>query len=209
MRCIRWRTVRGFAAVMLAASTVAGCSVLPEPATPPSQYRLAPDPAPFSSAPNGPVLMVDVSHAGSGFETTAMRHTGDGLQLASYADGEWVAPPQDMLVDWAVSALGARGVFRAVVRAAESVPAELRLTLQLLELVHHRAGAGSGDVRLRFRAVLVGEDGRVLVSDVITASEAAGGMGAGAMAAAANSAVRDAVDRLTTLVERQVTEPRR
>lgn len=185
----RWCRVLAVVSVL----GLAGCSVLPDPAPPPTQYRLAGASEAFESAPGGPVLLVSAGAADAGFATTAMRYTRDGPALLTYADGEWVSPPQVMVEEAALQALGASGRYRAVVAETDAVRADLRLTLQLGELIHDRA---SGELRLSLRAVLVDATGRVQLSDVYSAVVPAGGDGPGAMAMAGQSALREVLRRL-------------
>lgn len=199
------RSVRLITVVVLAG--LGGCSVLPEPPAPPAQYSLEIAPRPFRSAPDGPVLVVGGGAAAVGYGTTAMRFTRGASRLLAYPDGEWVAPPQNMVVEAAIEALGASGRYRAVLTDTEAVHADLRLTLQLKTLLHDRSGDGS--LRLRLRAVLVDRTGDVTLADVISARVEAEGSGADVMATASRRALAQVVSELVDRMSARPAAPMR
>lgn len=197
------RRLGSIPAVILLAVMATSCSILPTPAPLPAEYRLAPSVDAVQYRPGGPVLLIQTGQAAGGFQTPAMRYSPDGVRLLSYPDGRWAAPPQAMVAEAAAAALRGSGLFSAVVPDTEAVPSHMRLSLQLLELLHDR---GQAAVILRLRSVLMDRDGRVLMADVFTAREPSVGTGPRAMATGAMAALERVMGALVERVEQRATD---
>lgn len=122
---------------VVAACTLAACSTLaPVPADAPVLHVLdakALVPAAPSTA-RALVLEVGTPRAAPGFDTPAMAYVQKPFALDYFAAHRWVEPPAQMLAPLLVRALEDGGAFRAVVRGASGVRADVRLDTELLRL---------------------------------------------------------------------------
>ena len=120
-----------------AACALAACSTLaPVPADAPVLHVLDAK-APASAAPATArplVLEVGTPRAAPGFDTPAMAYVQKPHTLDYFAAHRWVEPPAQMLAPLLVRTLEDTGAFRAVVRGASGVRADVRLDTELVRL---------------------------------------------------------------------------
>lgn len=120
------------------AMLIAGCTALQPPRTEsPALYLLEAPPATAARRPQqNLVLVVNPPSARPGFDTPQMAYVRQAHKLDYYAKNRWVDAPTRMLAPLLVQALAQDGSFRAVVRTANPVPADLRLDTELIRLQH-------------------------------------------------------------------------
>ena len=130
------RVRHAFAACALTA-LAAACSVMtPAPADAPVLHVLdAMAPAP-AAPPAKPTLVLEVGapRAAPGFDTAAIAYVQKPFTLDYFAMHRWVDPPAQMLAPLLVRALEGTGAFRAVVRSASGVHADVRLDTEVIRL---------------------------------------------------------------------------
>ena len=151
---------------LLAAGTglLVACTgtLLPRPATPPSQFALdsaAPNEVMPSWAHDGPVLIVDLPRATAAYDSARMLYVRQPQALQAFALHAWVATPAQMLGPMLVQGLQQTGAFRVVVPAPTSVAGQWRLETALLQLQQDFTQHPS-HVHLEVRAVLVDSTNR-------------------------------------------------
>ncbi len=155
-------------------SSLAACSLLKPPATPPPAFysfdaAIAPGaPArpvpPPSPAVGAPTLIVNPPHAAAGFDSQRILYVRSAQQLEYFAHSEWVETPARMLVPLLVAAAERTAAFSAVVPTPGAAAGDLRLDTDIIRLLH-QFGSGPSTVRFTLRATLVDErTRRVLAS---------------------------------------------
>jgi cholesterol transport system auxiliary component len=99
-------------------------------------------------------LAVSVPRARAGYDTAQMAFVRAPYELEYFAKSRWADTPPRMLAPLLVQALEQAGGFRAVVRAPNAVPADLRLDTELVRLQQNFA-TRPPQVELALRAQLV------------------------------------------------------
>jgi len=192
-------------AVGLLVLVTGGCGALRATATPhPSFYSLdsargevrAPTRAPGSVSVATPTLVVNPPHAAAGFDSKRIIYTREAHRLHYFAHSEWVDTPARMLAPLIVTAVEARGTFRAVVLTPSAAAGDVRLDTEIVRLQQDFTGPPSR-VRFTLRAYLVDNTTRRVLAwrefdETIEASseDAYGGV------IAANRAVQIVLDQL-------------
>ena len=140
------------ASVLLAAA----CTGLqPAPVPSPDLHVLQATPA-VTAAParRDLVLEVSVPRAWPGFDTPQMAYVQKPYALDYFANSRWADAPAHMVGPLLARALEQSGSFRAVVQTPSGVPADLRLTGELIRLQQNFA-TRPPQVELALRAQLV------------------------------------------------------
>ena len=149
------------AAVLLALA--GGCGALSPTTTPqPSFYSLdgarTPVPAatraPAILSQSAPTLIVNHTHAATGFDSQRIIYVRETHKLEYYAHNEWIGPPARMLEPLIVAAIENNGAFRAVVLTPSAAAGDLRLDTEIVRLLHDFTSQPSR-VRFTFRAYVV------------------------------------------------------
>jgi cholesterol transport system auxiliary component len=204
-----WR-LGGAALALLLAS---GCSALKPfttPAQQPAVYSLAESPlsaatAPDRTAATALTLIVSAPHAAAGFDSPRMMYLRQPDQLQYFAHNEWIDTPARMLAPLIVSAVNARGAFRAVVQTPSPATGEMRLDTEILRLQHEFISVPS-QIRLTLRAYLVETaTRRVISSREFEATVAAPSEDPRGGVTAAHQAVNDVLKQLADFCARTAT----
>ena len=145
----------GFAVLTL----LAGCGALKNyvaPAQHPTLYSLAVDatPAPAKESSTALTLIVNRPHAAAGFDSPHMIYLRHADELEYFAHNEWIDTPGRMLEPLIVSAIAARGAYRAVVPIPSPATGDLRLDTEVLRLQQEFTSVPS-QVRFGLRAYLL------------------------------------------------------
>lgn len=135
---------------------LAGCvGMQPPQAEAPAIYVLDARPAQKPArALQDVALAVSVPRARAGYDTAQMAFVRAPYELEYFAKSRWADTPPRMLAPLLVQALEQAGGFRAVVRAPNAVPADLRLDTELVRLRQNFA-TRPPQVELALRAQLV------------------------------------------------------
>jgi len=179
------------AAAALLALLLSGCSALQPPRVEqPTLYLLDAPPGLAARQPQRDlVIEVDAPRAQAGFDTAQMAYVREPHRLDYYAGNRWVDAPARMLAPLLVEALGRSGAFRAVLRAPNSVNADLRLDTELVRLQQDFRTQPSR-VQLTLRAQLVDlRANRVIATREFDAEESASSEDARGGVIAANRAL--------------------
>lgn len=141
---------------------LAGCGALPKP---PSEQVIeyhsfdAASRTPASSqtrpAPSdGPVMLVSLPLAAVAYESPRMAYTRNEREISYYGRSEWIGPPARLLEPMLVRALEGTGAFRAVTTGTNGLLSDLRLDVEIYELMQHFGTTGSeGRVALRIQVI--------------------------------------------------------
>lgn len=178
----------------LLALLLGGCSAInlgSSPDAPRTIWLLSavPAAAPAGAARPAGVLLVDKPEARAGFDTPRMAYSRQPLAIDYYTRSEWADVPARMLQPLIVQTLAQGGTWTAVLPAPNPGRADVRLTTNVLELVHDLSAGEPGLVRLRLRAVFTDVvDRRVLATREFAAVEPAASANAEGYAAAADRA---------------------
>jgi cholesterol transport system auxiliary component len=190
-------------AALLTVLAACGCAALKPVAPPQPAFYLLTDadrpPAP-QAVPGGPVLTIDLPSAAAGYDSPHIIYLRAGGRLEYFAHSDWVDPPSRMLAPLLASAMARTGMFGAVLRAPHAAAADLRLDSDILRL-QQQFDTRPSRVRLTLRATLIDERTRrvLMWREFDIAVDAAADTPEGG-AAAANLAVRQALDRLAAAV---------
>ncbi len=124
--------------VLLAGLLLAGCAGLPAPkGSSPNIYVLDAQPTvPVSTVKHDLVLAVNMPQAHPGFETAQIAYLQQPHELNYFANSRWTSTPVRMLQPLLLQALEQGAGFRAVVRTASAIPADVRLDIELIRLQH-------------------------------------------------------------------------
>ncbi len=183
---------------------VAGCGTLsPTSALHPSYYsldsaRTEPAAAPPTAALSAtvPTLIVNSSHAASGFDSQRIIYVRDAHKLEYFSHSEWVDTPARMLAPLIVTAVERTGSFGAVVVTPSAATGELRLDTEIVRL-QHEFGSQPSRVRFTLRTYVVDNTTRrVLASREFDESVAAANDTPVGGIVAANQAVQTVLERL-------------
>jgi cholesterol transport system auxiliary component len=143
------------------------------------------------------VLVVNPPSARPGFDTPQIAYVRQAHKLDYYVKSRWAETPARMLAPLLAQALEQAGSFRAVVRTANPVPADLRLDTELIRLQHDFITQPSR-VELTLRAQLYDVKGRkVLAVREFDAAENAASEDAYGGVIAANRALARVLGQLT------------
>ena len=182
----------------LLAMFIAGCSALQPPQMEsPALYLLEARPAAPAKGPQRDlVLTVNPPSARPGFDTPQIAYVRQAHKLDYYVKNRWADTPSRMLAPLLAQALEQAGSFRAVVRTANPVPADLRLDTELIRLQHDFT-AHPSRVELTLRAQLYDVKGRkVLAVREFNAAESATSEDAYGGVVAANRALERVLEQL-------------
>lgn len=163
----------------LLALLLGGCSAInlgSSPDAPRTIWLLSAVPAAAPAGATRPagVLLVDKPEARAGFDTPRMAYSRQPLAIDYYTRSEWADVPARMLQPLIVQTLAQGGTWTAVLPAPNPGRADVRLTTNVLELVHDLSAGEPGVVRLRLRAVFTDVvDRRVLATREFAAVEPA------------------------------------
>ena len=176
---------------------VAGCAPFQQaPQESPSLHVLQPG-APSTTAlrRSAVVVEVNVPRATPGFDTPRIAYVERPYAIDYFSRSEWADTPARMLGPLLARTLEESGAFRAVVLAPTSVRADLRLDVELVRLQQDFTVKPSrADLALRVQLVDVTAQ-RVLATRVIEETEPAATQDAYGGVAAANVALRRALER--------------
>ncbi len=136
------------------------------------------------------VLAVNLPRALPGFDTPKMAYVQQVLELNYFVSSRWADTPARMLEPLLVQAIEQTGSFRAVVKVAGAVPADIRLDTELIRL-QQDFEAKPSRIQLSLRAQLVDVRGqRVLAVRQFDAMENAASDDANGGVSAANRAIQ-------------------
>jgi len=143
------------------------------------------------------VLLVSVPRALAGFDTPRMAYVQKPHELNYFAASRWADTPARMLVPLIAHALEQTESFRAVLQASGTLPADLRLDIELVRLQQDFKSRPSR-VQLTLRAQLIDVRGkRLLAEHQFDAFEAASSDDAYGGVAAANRLVQRMLGELS------------
>lgn len=127
---------RLFSGILLMSMLLAGCVGLSAPqGGSPDIYVLDASPAvPPSTIRRELTIAVNLPQARPGFETARIAYFRQPHELNYFAGSRWTDTPARMLQPLLMQALEQGGAFRAVVRAGSTVPADVRLDVELIRL---------------------------------------------------------------------------
>jgi cholesterol transport system auxiliary component len=164
-------------------------------APPPPQGPQAGASAPGAPRPL-PTLIVNPVQAAAGYDSAHIVYQREPNRQERFAYNEWVDTPARMLAPPLMAALSASGAFRAVVPTPSAAAGDLRLDVEIVQLVQDFTVRPSS-VRLALHAYVVDDTSRrvlawrdIKAQAVARSDDPAGG------AAAANLAVRQALTEL-------------
>lgn len=183
---------RLFSGILLMSLLLAGCVGLSAPqGGSPDVYVLDALPAVQTPATRRDlVLAVNMPQARPGFETARMAYFRQAHELNYYTGSRWTDTPARMLQPLLLQTLEQGGAFRAVVRAGSSIPADVRLDVELVRLQQDFTASPSR-TQITLQAQLLDLRGRrVLAAKQFDAVEEAASEDAYGGVGAANRAVQ-------------------
>lgn len=124
-----------FLSLVLAASMLAGCSILPHPKGKPiQQYEISPkSPGKLAGASASCLtIRVDSMSVSPPFDTTAMLYTEQNYEIQQYAYHQWAATPDRMLTDSLVAALTSSQLYKTVLGPQSDGNADVILSSSLV-----------------------------------------------------------------------------
>jgi cholesterol transport system auxiliary component len=144
---------------------LAACTSLPEPkGVSPNIYMLEAGPAiPAAQVKRDLVLSISVPRALPGFDTPQMAYVQQPYELSYFVTSRWADTPAHMLEPLIAQAMQQTQSFRAVERTAGTIPADVRLVVELVRLQQDFTASPSR-VRLTLRAQLIDVRGRRLLA---------------------------------------------
>ena len=181
----------GIAALALAVLT-GGCTGLQPPHEDAvTLHLLAAEPLATAARPQRDmVIAVAPPRAWPGFDTPQMAYVQRAYELDYFATNRWADTPSRMLGPLLARALEQTGSFRAVVQAPGTVPADLRLDVEIIRLQQNFARRPSRE-ELALRAQLTDVRAkRVIASRVFEEAESAPSDDPAGGVAAANAALQ-------------------
>jgi len=184
---------------LLAGLLLAGCTGLSTPqGSSPNIYVLDARPAvPESTVRHDLVLAVNMPQARPGFETAQIAYLQQPHELNYFVNSRWTSAPARMLQPLLLQALEQSAGFRAVVRTASAIPADVRVDIELIRLQHDFTTHPSR-VQLTLQAQLIDVRGKgVLAVQQFDATENAGSEDAYGGVSAANRLVQRVLGQVT------------
>lgn len=184
---------------LLAGLLLAGCTGLSTPqGSSPNIYVLDARPAvPKSTVRHDLVLAVNMPQARPGFETAQIAYLQQPHELNYFVNSHWTSTPARMLQPLLLQALEQSAGFRAVVRTASAIPADVRVDIELIRLQHDFTTHPSR-VQITLQAQLIDVRGkRVLAVQQFDATENAGSEDAYGGVGAANRLVQRVLGQVT------------
>ncbi len=182
-----------------------GCTVLPDTSPvelPTHTYRLvaeAPATTQRQAAPQG-VLQVSPIRAQAGADSEGIAYRRQAAALDYYSRSRWLNPPARLLQPLVVARLEADRGFSAVLSGNPQAQSDLRLDLELVELLHDFT-VNPSVLRLELRASLIDQQTQqVLAQRRFRYHEAAVSASAQGGVEAANRAVAKWLDELSAFV---------
>lgn len=203
--------LRSFSTLLLGAALLGGCSSLLSPAdvSPPALYSfdnaqpLAQDARPAKI--EAPTLVLSTPRAAAGFDSQHMIYIRQAHKLEYFRQSQWVNTPANMLSPLVAVAMERSGAFGAVVQSSTSVNAKFRLDLEVVRLQHEFLSSPSR-VHFTLRAHLLDTATQQVIAwhefDTLVPAKSDDPYG-GVMAA--NQAVRDVIEQLTTFCSDAIT----
>lgn len=150
----RMRAIPGIL-MLVVATLVAGCSILPEAEPAPSVHMLEWRGDAVSDGERGGSLQVAMPVAYPGYDSGYIRYRqGDGSELKRYARNRWVERPAVLIGAAMTEAIADRGPYERVGSPGNPMPAAHRLETDLVRLEQVFGDDGSR-VRLTLRYRLV------------------------------------------------------
>jgi cholesterol transport system auxiliary component len=149
-----WRAVRA-TVVSVSVIALAGCAALPRgPETAAHTFLLEAEiPAVQGDDPERTLLVAPVS-ARPGYDTAAMAYVARAYEIQYFAHNRWVDEPARMIGPLVVKALESTGGFVMVQSAPSTVPADLRLDVEVVRLYQDFTRTPSA-VHVELRAELI------------------------------------------------------
>lgn len=184
---------------LLAGLLLAGCTGLSTPqGSSPNIYVLDALPAvPKSTVKHDLVLAVNMPQARPGFETAQIAYLQQPHELNYFVNSRWTNTPARMLQPLLLEALEQSTGFRAVVRTASAIPADIRLDIEVIRLQHDFTTHPSR-VQITLQAQLIDVRGkRVLAAQQFDATENADREDAYGGVSAANRLVQRVLGQVT------------
>ena len=168
-----------------------GCTELQPPRDDATLHVLAAEPLAKAARPQRDVVIaVAPPRAWPGFDSPQMAYVQRAYELDYFATNRWADTPPRMLGPLLARALEQTGSFRAVVQAPSTVPADLRLDVEIIRLQQNFAARPSRE-ELGLRAQLTDVRARrVIASRVFEEAESAPSDDPTGGVAAANAALQ-------------------
>lgn len=198
----------GIAALALAVLT-GGCTGLQPPHEDAvTLHLLAAEPLASAAQPQRDmVIAVAPPRAWPGFDTPQMAYVQRVYELDYFATNRWADTPSRMLGPLLARALEQTGSFRAVVQAPSTVPADLRLDVEIVRLQQNfTARPSREEVTLRAQLTDVRAK-RVIATRVFEGVESASNDDAAGGVAAANAALRRMLSQIADFCVAESTSP--
>jgi len=193
------RTGQTFGAfLIIVVVLLGGCTGLQPPREDvPTLYVLSAQPLRSVASPRREVVIeVALPRAWPGFDTAQIAYVRQPYELDYFAASRWADTPSRMLGPLVARALEQAGSFRAVVQMPGTVPADVRLDVEIIRLQQNFAVHPSR-AELTLRAQLTDLRGkRVVASKVIEEVESAPSEDAAGGVAAANEALQRALEQV-------------
>jgi len=192
------RLARRTAGWLALALLLAGCGALaPAPVESPNLHVLQPRSTVRAGAVSGDVVLeVSAPRAWPGFDTPQMAYVQRPYQLDYFANHRWADAPAQMLGPLLAQALTQTGRFRAVVQTPSAVPADLRITGELVRL-QQNFSARPSRVEITLRIALIDVRGkRVLAAKLFDETETAPSDDAYGGVTAANAALQRVLEQV-------------
>lgn len=140
----------------LSCSSLPGCGTLLEsPAKVPIRtFELTPRIEVASERAGSLVLYVSPVRSNPVHATTQISYRKHSYEVSAFTQSEWAAEPARQLETWLIAALESSGAYRAVVSGASAPPADRRLDVEIITLLHEFDVAPSR-VRISLRAQII------------------------------------------------------
>ena len=190
---------------------VAGCAPFQQaPEDSPRLHVLQPDAVAAKTPRRSDVtLEVGTPRASPGFDTPRIAYVERAYVIDYFSRSEWADAPSRMVSPLLARALEESGAFAAVVQAPTSVQASLRVDVELVRLLQDFTVKPSrADLALRVQLVDV-KARRVLATQVIEETEPAANQDAYGGVAAANVALKRAIERMVAFIVGETSGERR
>ncbi|MEI7613970.1 MAG: ABC-type transport auxiliary lipoprotein family protein [Betaproteobacteria bacterium] len=145
---------------------------------------------------SSPILIVNPTHAASGFDSKHIIYVRQPHQLEYYAHSEWNDTPARMISPLIVATMAKSGAFRAVIPTPSAATGDLRLDSEIIRL-QLDTGTSPSHVRFTMRSYVLDNTTReVLMWREFDESIDVKGEGPYGTVIAANRAVQNALEKL-------------